>query len=85
MSLDFWASGSASLSVIWANLAIPIFWEKSWREVASCSSRPTCDTHGRSFFLHDEFVDLRMNEFDRITNIFCDVTGQLLQTNNKET
>ena len=33
-------------------------------------------------FKHDEYVDLSTHEFDRITIRICDVTGQLLQSDN---
>ena len=33
-------------------------------------------------FLHDEYVHLRTQEFDRITIRICEVTGNELQTGN---
>ena len=33
-------------------------------------------------FLHDEYVDLRTHEFDRIRIRICDVTGKVLQTHD---
>ena len=33
-------------------------------------------------FSHDEYIDLRTPEFDRITIRICDVTGKVLQTHD---